>query len=365
MGRVYDALRKNGKDSTPPYVEAISAQEQTDSQRHHTTIALERNDAHETTDDSFERGTGKIWSRQSTEPSFSSSSIFRSTPNTTVSAPIGQTDTLTGQALPGEDASRTAGATVGAAGSTSCVKFISKEINPTHVEPHLVAVTQPRSGYCEEYRSLRTHVLHASKKRKLQTIVIASAGAGEGKSMTALNLSWLLAQTDGVNALLIDSDLRHPCLHDYLGFKASVGLSDIFVGNAKLEDAIIRLEPAGLHILPGGRAMDDVAEVLSGPRFTQLLEEARKMFDFIIIDAPPLGIFTDATVLINQSDAALLIVRASKTRYALVDRLLENLPRERMLGVVVNRSQERSPESLDYYSQRERERYGQNRSPYI
>jgi capsular exopolysaccharide synthesis family protein len=305
----------------------------------------------------------RILTRQSKEPSFERSAIFR--PSSSVSASNEQTDMLTGQALPGDKASRTAGATLGAAGSTLALNFISKEIDPASVEPHFVAVTQPRSGYCEEYRSLRTHVLHASRKRKMQTIVIASAGAGEGKSMTALNLGWLMAQTEGVRTLLIDSDLRHPCLHDYLGIEAPVGLSDIFSGKATLEDAIIRLEPAGLHLLPGGRARDDVAELLSGPRFTILLEQARKLFDFIIIDAPPLGIFTDATVLINQSDGALLIVRAGKTRYALVDRLLDNLPRERMLGVVVNRNQERSHESLDYYSQRERERYGQNRSAYI
>lgn len=359
MGRVYDALRKTENSSSPPSV---------DSTRNPRRVIIERDEeseANQTIESLLDEESPKIWARQSTEPNFSSSSIFRSTPNTSDTAPIGQTDTLTGQALPGEKASRTAGATMGAAGSTQGLKFISKEIDPTRVEPHLVAITQPRSGYCEEYRSLRTHVLHASKKRKMQTIVIASAGASEGKSMTALNLSWLLAQTEGVSALIIDSDLRHPCLHDYLGIGESKGLSDIFSDKATLEEAIIRLEPSGLHLLPGGDARDDVAEVLSGPRFTQLLEQARRMFDFIIIDAPPLGIFTDATVLINQSDGALLIVRAGKTRYALVDRLLDHLPRERMLGVVVNRSQERSPESLDYYSQRERERYGQNRSSYI
>lgn len=363
MGRVYDALRKNENISTPLAADASTYAESLPGKRH---VDLDNDEAADSTSNRIsESETPKVWTRQSTEPSFSSSSIFRSTPNTPLSASTGQTDTLTGQALPGENASRAAGATVGAVGSTRSVKFTSQEIDPTRVEPHLVAVTQPRSGYCEEYRSLRTHVLHASKKRKMQTIVIASAGAGEGKSMTALNLSWLLAQTDGVSALVIDSDLRHPCLHEYLGVRAPIGLSDIFSDRAKVEDAIIRLEPSGLHLLPGGQARDDVAELLSGPRFTIMLEQVRSMFDFIIIDAPPLGIFTDATVLINQSDGALMVVRSGKTRYALVDRLLEYLPRERMLGVVVNRSQERSPESLDYYSQRERERYGKNRSAYI
>jgi capsular exopolysaccharide synthesis family protein len=359
MGRVYDALRK-GRDSQPPRID--SPTNRVEPKRNLRSVEmLDRDDEYD--NDIPDNGQPRLWARQSTEPSFEGSAVFQ--PSSSVSASTEQTDTLTGQALPGDKASRTAGATLGAAGSTFGLKFASREIEPTSVEPHFVAVTQPRSGYCEEYRSLRTHVLHASRKRKMQTIVIASVGAGEGKSMTALNLSWLMAQTEGVRTLVIDSDLRHPCLHDYLGIEAPVGLSDIFSDRATLEAAIIRLEPAGLHLLPGGRARDDVAEVLSGPRFTVLLEQARKLFDFIIIDAPPLGIFTDATVLINQSDGALLIVRAGKTRYGLVDRLLDTLPRERMLGVVVNRNQERSHESLDYYSQRERERYGQNRSAYI
>jgi Mrp family chromosome partitioning ATPase len=81
-----------------------------------------------------------------------------------------------------------------------------------------------------------------------------------------------------------------------------------------------------------------------------LLEEARKLFDYIIIDAPPLGVFTDANLLINRADAALLVVRAATTRYSVIERLLEQLPRERMLGVVLNRA-EVTPEDTTYYYQ--------------
>ncbi len=82
-----------------------------------------------------------------------------------------------------------------------------------------------------------------------------------------------------------------------------------------LDDAIVRLDPAGLHLLPGGKPRDDVAELLSGPTYARVLTEARRMFDYIIIDAPPLGIFTDANVLMSRADGALLVVRAGKTRY--------------------------------------------------
>lgn len=265
-----------------------------------------------------------------------------------------------GMALPDKRTEITAGATLNAVALTRPVEkqlpeFTSWKVQQERVEPRLVAITQPNSSYCEEYRSLRTHVLTKSQKQRLQAIVVASVGPAEGKSITALNLSWLLAQTDGVSALIIDSDLRMPSLTDYLGIETESGLSEILTGETTLQESIIKLEPAGLHLLPGGQARNDVAELISGPKFKEILRQARDMFDYVIIDAPPLGIFTDATVLINQSDGALLVVRANRTRYSNVDRILEALPRERMMGVILNQSEDVLDEShynYGYYKKR-------------
>jgi capsular exopolysaccharide synthesis family protein len=289
------------------------------------------------------------------EHPWDSSSLFTASPNGAAhsSASTAHTEGRAGPALPGEMASRAAGATLDAAGSARVlVEFSTEEITPARVEPHLIAVTQPRSAYCEQFRSLRTRVLQAGERKKMQAFVVTSSGVAEGKTLTALNLAWLLAQTDGVRALLIDSDLRQPCATDYLGIENRIGLSEVLGGEATLEECIIRLEPAGLHLLPGGTARDDVAELLSGPKFGRVLSEVRRMFNYIIIDAPPLGIFTDANVLINRADGALLVVRAGKTRYATVDRLLEQLPRDHMLGVVLNRAEEQLDESSYYYQRR-------------
>lgn len=212
-------------------------------------------------------------------------------------------------------------------------------LNLENVNPRLVSITQPRSPYCEEYRNLRTQILHKSKKRKLQAIVVASVGSSEGKSVTALNLSWLFAQTDGLRALVVDSDLRRPAMAGYLGFDCRLGLADVLTGGASLMEAVVRLRPSGLYMLPGGEARTDVAELISGPRFSEILNEARSHFDFIIIDAPPLGIFTDASLLINQADGAMLVIKAGHTKYKDVDRILESLPRERMLGTILNQSE--------------------------
>lgn len=268
----------------------------------------------------------------------------------TSSAFNGQSDSTIGKALPDLEISTIAGATLNAVPTHHIAEkllpeFTSWNIEAERVEPRLIAITHPHSNYCEEYRNLRTQVLHRSQRKKLQSIVVASINPSEGKSVTALNFSWLLAQTDGIKALVIDSDLRMPSLTDYLGIETDKGLSDILSGGATLRESIIRLEPSGLHLLPGGDARSDVAELISGPKFKEILREAKEMFDFVIIDAPPLGIFTDANVLINHADGAMLVVRAGRTRYSEVDRVLESLPRDRMMGVVLNQSEDVLDES--------------------
>jgi capsular exopolysaccharide synthesis family protein len=288
------------------------------------------------------------------EQLFSSSSILHASDDAVhTSASTAHTaDVSDGSALPGGIASRAAGATLGAAGATRASGFVAYDISPARVEPHLVAVTQPRSAYCEQFRSLRTRILQAGEQEKMNVFVITSSGIGEGKTLTTLNLAWLLAQTEGVRALVIDSDLRQPCATDYMGIDAPMGLSEVLGGEIGLQQAIVRLDPAGLYLLPGGKARDDVAELLSGPTYASVIKEARRMFDYILIDAPPLGIFTDANVLISRADGALLVVRAGKTRYAVLDKLLDQLPRERMLGVVLNRADEQLETSSYYYQQR-------------
>jgi protein-tyrosine kinase len=280
-------------------------------------------------------------------------SPFTASPVGFNSAPTAHTDeAFAGTALPGEPAYRDVGATLGAVGTARAAEFSSRAISAARVEPHLIAITEPRSPECEHFRSLRTKLLEAGERQNMRAFVITSAGVGEGKTLMSVNLGWLLAQTDGVKALLIDADLRSPAAAAYFGVENEFGLSEVLTGDKKLMQAIVKLQPSGLHLLPGGAPREDVAELLSGPRFSRLLAEARKHFDYIIIDGPPLGIFTDANLLINRADGALLIVRSGKTRYAVVDRLLEQVPRARMLGVVLNRAETQVDETAYYYAQR-------------
>jgi protein-tyrosine kinase len=333
MGRVFDALRRASSSSDG------DGGKRRESDPRHRKMRTER---------------VLPSARQVEEELFSGSSILNvaEEPVQSSASTAHTADAPDGSALPGGIASRAAGATLGAAGAARAAGFVNYDISAARVEPHLVAITQPRSPYCEQFRSLRTRVLQAGEREQMRVFVITSSGIGEGKTLTALNLAWLLAQTEGVRALIIDSDLRQPCATDYLAVDAPMGLSEVLGGKIGLQQAIVRLNPAGLYLLPGGKARDDVAELLSGPTFESVIKEARRMFDYVIIDAPPLGIFTDANVLISRADGALLVVRAGKTRYGMLDKLMEQLPRERMLGVVLNRADEKLESGSYYYQQR-------------
>jgi capsular exopolysaccharide synthesis family protein len=379
MGRVYEALKRaaeqNGAQSKSEEARAAETREEkslapVESNGHHAAEEPARvADIRPASDDT--RGNGSPASARESAPVagmsrdaddaaeflFRRSRHFQSPESATTSAPNEHTVTTGGSALPAGSASRAAGATLGAAGSARTPEFVTLDISAARVEPHLVAITQPRSGHAERYRSLRTRVLHAGERKKMQAFVVTSAGVMEGKTLTAINLAWLLAQTDGVSALLIDGDLRNPCAAEYLGLEAPTGLSEVLAGEATLQESIVRLEPSGLHLLPGGAARDDVAEILSGPTFSAVLKEARRMFDYVILDAPPLGIFTDATMLISRADSALIVARAGRTRYAALERLLEPLPRASLLGVVLNGSDEQLGEENYYYYRR----YGSRR----
>jgi len=339
MGRVFDAMKKHSAADNG------SAGKQSEKSEHR---------------EERPRASGLPSPAKIEEQLLTGSSIM-SVPGKTVrgSASTAHTaDVPGGSALPGGLASRDAGATLGAAEATRAGGFVSYDISPARVEPHLIAVSQPRSAYTEQYRALRTRILEAGERMQMRAFVVTSVGVAEGKTLTALNLAWLLAQTEGVRALVIDSDLRRPCATDYLGIDAKMGLSEVLGGQLRLEDAIVRLEPAGLHLLPGGQPRDDVAEMLSGPSYARILNEVRRMFDYIIIDAPPLGIFTDANVLMSKADGGLLVVRAGKTRYAAVDKLLDHMPKEKLLGVILNRTEEQPHAGSYYYQHRYYNREG-------
>ncbi len=230
MGRVFDAIRKS---STADNGSAAKTQPKNLPRRSEGSGIPGSPSAKEIEEQLFANSTILTVSKEAARSSASSAHT---------------TDVPDGSALPAGFASRDAGATLDAAGAARAGGFVSYDVSPARVEPHLVAISQPRSPYCEQFRALRTRILQAGERLQMRAFVITSAGVGEGKTLTALNLGWLLAQTEGVRALVIDSDLRRPCATDYFGIDANVGLSEVLGGQLDLQDAIVRLDPAGLYL---------------------------------------------------------------------------------------------------------------------
>lgn len=211
---------------------------------------------------------------------------------------------------------------------------------PEAVNQRVVAIASPGSPYCEDYRALRTQLLNRGDDKPLRTITVVSYGPGEGKTVTSINLASMFAQTEGLTALLIDADMRRPHVTTYLGMDAPVGLAEVLNGKAPLESAIVRLNPTGLYLLPAGKELENVAEIATGPKFKEFLSRVAGLFDHVIIDAPPLGLFADGSAYMSHSDGALLVIRSDKVGYSDMERVLDTVPREKIIGAVLNESEE-------------------------
>ena len=187
----------------------------------------------------------------------------------------------------------------------------------------------------EQYRRLAAVLLDAQAETGIKIVMIASAVAGEGKTLTAANLAMTFSESYRKRVLLIDADLRRPTLHQLFRIAASSGLSEGLTapGEAKL---LVRQVSAGLAVLPAGRPNPDPMEGLTSERMRRLIAEAKDAFDWVIIDTPPLVLLPDAHLLASIADGVVLVVRAESTPHAMVKRAVEAIGSNRLLGVVLN-----------------------------
>jgi len=189
----------------------------------------------------------------------------------------------------------------------------------------------------EQYRRLAASLHHAQEATGTKVVMIASAVAGEGKSLTAANLALTFSESYQRSVLLVDGDLRRPSLHTLFGIDATSGLSDALMAVEDPEMAIYQVSDR-LAILPAGRPSSDPMAGLTSIRMRRLLEEARQSFEWVFIDTPPVGLLSDANLLAAMVDAALLVIRADRTPYYLVQRAADAIGRDRILGAVLNQA---------------------------
>jgi capsular exopolysaccharide synthesis family protein len=187
----------------------------------------------------------------------------------------------------------------------------------------------------EQYRRLAATLLHAQATNGLRVVMVTSAAVGEGKSLTASNLALTFSESYKRRVLLIDADLRRPSLHQLFGFTADTGLSDALM---LTDDQQLPLHAASsrLSVVPAGAPTSDPMAGLSSLRMRHIIDEARDAFDWVIVDTPPVGLLSDASLLSAMVDGVVLVVKANATPYDLVQRAIDAVGRERVLGVVLN-----------------------------
>lgn len=201
----------------------------------------------------------------------------------------------------------------------------------------LVSQVDSRTGRGEAFRTLRTNLRFVDVDNPPRVVVITSSVAGEGKSTTACNLALTLASA-GVRVILVEGDLRRPRVADYMGLEGAVGLTDVLIGRAKLEDVLQPWGASMLSVLTSGALPPNPSELLSSSQMTDLIGALRARADVVLIDAPPLLPVTDGAVLARECDGAIVIVRHGKTTREQATKALEALRSvgARVLGTVLN-----------------------------
>jgi capsular exopolysaccharide synthesis family protein len=214
----------------------------------------------------------------------------------------------------------------------------------------LVANPQLQPIAVEQYRRLAAILHHAQKERGIRRILVASALAEEGKTLTATNLALTLSESYKRRVLLIDADLRRPGVNIAFGIAKQTGLSEALAAERPEKLSIVKLSDH-LSVLPAGHPNHDPMHGLTSLRMAQILDEAAEMFDWVIVDSPPVGLLPDAKLLARMVDNAVFVVMAGRTPHGAIQRAIDALGRERVLGIVLNRVDPRSaaPGGYEYY----------------
>lgn len=209
--------------------------------------------------------------------------------------------------------------------------------DPDAKKSPLITNSAARSPRAEAFRQLRTNLQFVDVGSPVQVLVVTSSVANEGKSTTAANLGIVFAET-GKKVLLVEADLRRPRVADYLGVEGSLGLTNVLVGQVELEDVLQLWGGSGLTILPSGSIPPNPSELLGSSSMSELINQLRGSYDFIILDTPPLLPVTDAAVLSVHADGALVVVRHGKTTRSQLASALRSLETvdARVLGCVLN-----------------------------
>lgn len=203
----------------------------------------------------------------------------------------------------------------------------------------------------EAYKSLRTNLLFCGNDKKV--VAVTSCTPGEGKSNVSMNLSMELAET-GKSVLLIEGDLRKPVLMGRVGCREKgKGLTYYLSGQIPLTDIICATSIPQFYIIFSGPVTPNPTELLGGGNFAEMIRKLRKVYDYIIIDTPPLGSVIDSAVIAEHCDGILMVIEAEAVSYRLAQEVKSQIEKTKcpILGVVLNKVRKKKSEYKKYYGQ--------------
>jgi protein-tyrosine kinase len=200
----------------------------------------------------------------------------------------------------------------------------------------------------EQYRIIRTRLIQHPKQPRM--VLISSAGPGDGKSVTAVNVAGALSLKTEANVLLADTDFRRSTIHTQLGLPASPGLADVLSGAATLEEALIRTEQfPNLYVISAGEPCANPSELLDSARWRAICDELLSRFRYVIADSPPVASVADYELLQATCDGVILVARPDHTKRQIFMKALETIPKDKLIGVVMNCVKDWFGGRRDYY----------------
>ncbi|MEI9962811.1 MAG: CpsD/CapB family tyrosine-protein kinase [Limisphaerales bacterium] len=207
------------------------------------------------------------------------------------------------------------------------------------------------SQHAEAYRVLRTNILFSRKDDKRNSIVVVSAGAGEGKSTTTLNLATVFAQA-GDRVLIVDSDLRRPTLHKVLRISNAVGLTNYLLKQNTLDEVIQITSLPTLHVMASGKLPSSSMSILNSAQMKEMVTELKQRYDYVFFDSPPILGVSDASILASEMDLAIQVIqyrRYPQPMNVRAKQLIEKVGGN-LIGIVLNNINMSQDESYYYYS---------------
>lgn len=217
----------------------------------------------------------------------------------------------------------------------------------------LVVLSAPYSVDAENFKVLRGRILFSRDHKRPRTIMVTSAYPGEGKTFVAANLAVSIALGIDEYVLAVDCDLRRPRLHEMLGDINREGLHEHLTGEKALKDLIVKTEVDKLSLLPAGKQPQNPIELLSSSLMVDFLEEIKSRYNdrFIVIDSTPSLITAEVNILANHVDGVILVVMAQKSPRAAIQKTVQNLGKEKILGIVFNGYEQAHRGYNKYYKQ--------------